>query len=133
MIGVLDSSKLDRTPRADGKVGGVPWTTITATDPETWSNVGDFVGTPATDMLVRISWDVRGTYAGQAPIISVGQAWVKNVDGDSFIVEAVETFTHARVRFAVDGSSTVVQIQSHATQSWLFQVRLAYDYEPVGS
>jgi hypothetical protein len=57
----------------------------------------------------------------------VGQAWVKENDGDSAIVETVETFADARVKFALDGSSSVMQVQSHLTEDWEFQVKLAYD------
>lgn len=136
MIGALDGSRLDRTPRTTGKLGGAPWTLVPDTDPVAWTNLGDFIGCPPANVTVRVSWEVRGrNYAAATttPILSVGQAWVKNVTDESVIIETVETFTNPRVEFHVDGSSTCIRVQSHLTDGWEFQVKLAYDFEPVGT
>jgi hypothetical protein len=134
VIASCTNANVDTTPRKDGKLGGCAWTLVPDTDPETWTNLGDLIACPPANVTVRVSWDVRARNYGvatTAPILSVGQAWVKNVANDSVIVEQVETFTDPRVEFHVNGSSTSIQVQSHLTEGWEFQVRLAYEKASV--
>lgn len=128
MIGSLNTLSYDTTPRKDGKLGGSRWTAIgTGSDPVPLFSVP----APVTaERTLRISYEVRGRFGTAAPILVVGQANV-TLDplNDPVITEDVRTFTNARVSLSVDvfGPSIRIEAEQHATETWEFQAKVAYD------
>jgi hypothetical protein len=124
----MDAARNDVTPQTDGKQGGQAWTPVNYSAGEGWVQIGPSMFRPNTEAeTVRISYEVRGKRAGSAPILAAGQANISSSGGNAVITELIESFTHPRVRLAVDGPLVYVQIRRHATEDWSFRLKCTYD------
>lgn len=124
MIAAIAADRSDITPYEDGTVRSIPWTPVAADVGEPWAAYEFFESALLPPGVLRIAWEVIGRRSGVNAIVSVGSAVVDRVDNLAVVREVVETHSSARVRIGVLGPFPTLEIQSHATEAWGFQLIL---------